>query len=161
MKKQILLIGISCVLLGAASGCQSKQPVPPPAKPTAPGGTHTAVGGTITVDDQGTPSATAIWGDEGSKLTFSTVPGATLTVKFHTQGICTVQGNGQQVVTCTAGNKDGNYKVDIVWTASRFGRKLSEKKAATRATPAAPTTTTTTTTMTIDAYIRSCNGCTT
>ena len=139
MRKQRLLIWMTCLLLGGVSGCNSK---------------HSPVSGTVDGNGNGHNGRTgSVLVDEGGTLTIEAPPGTPpdtiFTIESSLNGtstpICSNSSNpitSKLTFTCTVVNQDGDYTVTVT----------EQSKVPGHPKPVGPPTTFT-------AYIRQCNNC--
>ncbi len=155
MRKQRLLIWMTCLLLGGVSGCPS--PAPPPCTTTS-----NPVPGNEDLDGTtGAPSnhdKQSVWADEGGILKFSSAdPKATITVIFKkTDGtaanICTDSSTSTSTNTITG---TGSATCNVI--KGQDGNYTSEVTVMAQGVPGHPPKTKTQ--PPIQTYIRSCNNC--
>ena len=170
MRKETLFTWMTCLLLGAVSGCNNKPPAPPYTKSSqAPNGGQVTPGGghgstRLAKADKGTlelPSSNkiaphsnnSVFADENGTLTFETNPSrnSTIEVDFSQNGapsnLCQGTGSkvsGQSSATChILPGTAGDYNVIVTETSTaavHHGKKSQTYKGIT-------------------AYIRPCNNC--
>jgi hypothetical protein len=149
-KQRILIIWMTCLLLGAVSGCNNEPKIPQ-------GRHHNPIGGGIDADGNafsGSPKSVSVVIDEGGNLTIALPTGSGKKTEFDIESklngkaapICAGQLKNPFTTTldfsCTVVNQDGDYLITVTAQAPPNGTKHTSAPIPS-----------------FTAYVRSCKGC--